>query len=583
MNTKKKHEFLKIKDYVFNKQGVNSIEALYESDQRILNVKTDEIIDKIKYHSQKKSTFINVGDYDVDGITSSFCLQEILKALGVDIKNFSFRHPKREEGYGLKDVLTSELISKSPDIVILYDNGITAVENVKRLTDEGIDVLIIDHHQLREDGIYPESCTILNPEVFPSQADFQHYCTAGLMFKIAEKLFISKQMSPDSFCKVKSFAAIGTVGDMVPMIKENRRIVIEGLKTLTKKKGRTVGLEALLKKFYLTFSINEKDIGFKVAPCLNALGRIEKDGAKKTYDIVSFDDNSEEGLIKAEENAEYIISKNNERKDLVAKHLEEVLNQAESQKDDKIIICKILDIPEGIIGILAANIVEKYGSAAIVFTNTEKELKGSGRAPENSFHLKNFLNELSPLIIGFGGHEGAAGLSVSFELFDEFVKKAKEKSEEKEFSFEKKDKNVYFYDFEMPAKYIVPCAKELQKFAPYGQGFPEPIFLLNDVEIEDFEYFEKNKTLVKGILKKELSFNEKCFGLNFKDSEIFSKYSKVTMNVLSTIEMREKFKENEYLFFFNDFEIIDSEKIEVKAKIDKKERKSQILSILSEI
>lgn len=324
------------------------------------------------------------GDYDADGITGSTILYRTLTLLGHDKVNVIL--PKRfSEGYGL----SLKAVSMIKDgLLITVDNGITAVDEIKAAKEKVLDVIIIDHHLLRDDGILPEANIIVDPKAIEG-SDFSDYCGAGLAYKLAQIMieddFILKQLN--------SLAAIGTIADVMPLIHDNRNIVIDGLKFINERKV-PIGLNILLDELDF-LKTDEHDIAFKIAPIINASGRMRDDGAMLAFNLIAHDSDSLEVLAKN------LININEERKNSVREGLE--LCEKKISED-----CLFGDNPlviyttnaesnifqEGIIGILAGKMAEKYKVSTFVLTESNGVLKGSGRS-YGSVHLKNLLDEIN--------------------------------------------------------------------------------------------------------------------------------------------------------------------------------------------
>lgn len=575
-----------IEEYICKNLSISSIDELNVLCRYSLN---KEAYDAVHYllEKHKNSPIIAVGDYDVDGITSACEWGLIFKEIG--ITNYSFRFPKRmSEGYGLSDKIVNEVLERKPSLVILFDNGITSVEAVSTLRDAGIDVLIVDHHIKRDDGKIPCANYIINPHVIDNQSDFIDYCTAGLVYKIAEGYNLSKK----TMDKILSFAAIGTVSDLVTIVKDNRQIVKAGLKTLTSMSGRTTGLYYLLKKLYLAYNCNEDDIGYKIGPCINAYGRLDDNGAEFVFKALSIDDvNMKE---EAERLANVIFEKNEERK-LLVKHFIPIIEKQikeTNQEDAQVIIACGNDIPEGIIGILAGHITEKYKNVAIVFSKTENGiLKGSGRAYQGTLHLKDTLDKCKDTIIKFGGHEGAAGLSVKEEMYSAFCNKIKIVALESAF---KADHNTY-YDFEIEADNIPSIADKLYNYAPFGMGNPNPVFYIKNYKSAKFEFFEKNKAVCK------ITDKNGVVGFSLENGEDFKDLGGIVLNAISQIRKLDVYggTETKFLFNENEYETVsisletetkepenpkkEEPKLNSSPKVDRKKELENILNKLKSV
>ena len=274
--------------------------------------------------------------------------------------------------------------------------------------------------------------------------------------------------------KLKSLAAIATVADVMPLVEENRSIVKNGLVNMTKSAGRTAGLGALLKLLDLNFHINEKNIGFKIGPIINAPGRLFDNGAERSFKLIS----NNHSLEEAQEDAAELIKINEERKSIKEKELKIIEQNIVDNCliGDNIFVIYEPELTEGLVGIYAGNIAEKYGVPCFVLTNSDDPeiLKGSGRTAKD-INIKAVLDENSEFLVKYGGHAEAAGISVKMDDFEDFraallksVPKLDETSDD------------VFYDIETSVENMAETLDELAIYAPYGQGNPEIVFLFKD-------------------------------------------------------------------------------------------------------
>lgn len=465
MFIKKREEINEIKDVVSANAGVPIEDFLStEKEYKIKNI--EKAKDIVLEHLHDKITI--VGDYDCDGICASAIMKIAINKLGG--KNVTVRLPKRfSEGYGLSEKIVDEI---DEGLLITVDNGITAFDAIEKAKEKGLTVLLTDHHLPAEDGRIPNADLIINPNAIPDSADFSGYCGAGIAYKICELLLSPKYASLAT--KLKSLAAIATVADVMPLVEENRSIVKNGLVDMTKSAGRTAGLGALLKLLDLNFHINEKNIGFKIGPIINAPGRLFDDGAERSFKLIS----NNHSLEEAQEDAAELIKINEERKSIKEKELKIIEQNIVDNCliGDNIFIIYEPELTEGLVGIYAGNIAEKYGVPCFVLTNSDDPeiLKGSGRTAKD-INIKAVLDENSEFLVKYGGHAEAAGISVKMDDFEDFraailrsVPKLDEASDD------------VFYDIETSVENMAETLDELAIYAPYGQGNPEIVFLFKD-------------------------------------------------------------------------------------------------------
>lgn len=532
MKWKQRNPELKtIRDVVMsNNPGVSEEELL--DDKTIYRIKDIDKIINVLNDAKIKDIFITVvGDYDADGVTSSSEWDDMLNRLGI---RHRIRLPKRHtEGYGLNINIIDEI---DDGILITVDNGIAAIEAIQKAKDKGLFVIIVDHHQpvIDDDGnkILPNADIIIDPHAIDGQADFVNYCGAGLTYKIAEELF---KENPSALNRLSCFAAIGTVADVVELKKDNRKIVKKGLENLLVYKSRTTGLGKLLEQCYINKRITADDIGYSIGPAINACGRLGPPIAPKEADeareIISFNGS----LTTAESMAKDMVAVNRERQMQVraADKMAEQIIEDETMFGDVPLIVYIPDINEGLIGIIAGHLTEKYGVPSIVFTDSHKDitvLKGSGRSV-TSVNLKALLDLCKDDLLGYGGHPGAAGLSIKRGNLDMFREHMQENIGDYDF-----EPAELMYDLEIDESEIETTIEELDKYGPYGQGNPEPIFL-----IRNYRLYPKENSMYKvsGSENEHVRF----FGLSTFANAFFQnqKYIELgqpkNMNLIGTLDV----------------------------------------------
>lgn len=537
-----------IEEVVMKNTGLSKEELL--NDEKEYQIRDVEKVIEVLNRAAEEKTFVTViGDYDTDGVTSSSECELMLKAKNIPHR---IRLPKRHlEGYGLNEKIIDEI---EAGIVLTVDNGIAAIPAIKKAKDKGLYVIVVDHHQPvlnqeTKEVILPEADIIIDPHAVKGQADFKYYCGAGLTYKIAEAWF-----GKDHYImkKLSSLAAIGTVGDVVELKGDNRKIVRNGLTNMLTKEGRTIGLLKLMQTFNLSERVTAEDIGFSISPAINACGRlgapVAPKEAEQPLELLTFSGSFDEAQAMAEEiagrNLDGRLSVNETRKRLVKaadKKAEEIISENAMYGDCPLVV-HVPEINEGIIGIVAGHLLEKYGVPAIVFTNSSKDpnvLKGSGRSIP-SVNLKELLDTCADDLLGYGGHPGAAGLSIASEKLDEFRMHLQENVGEIEY-----EEKGLTYDLEITEKEVETLIPELDKYGPYGQGNPQPVFL-----IKNYKLFPKNSKLyqVSGSEEEHVSFFGLCtkanaFWLNEKYKEIGQpKY----LNIIGTLDVSYYKKEPTY-------------------------------------
>lgn len=412
-----------------------------------------------------------VGDYDSDGINATAIMYWVFAKLGLT-KHLKIRIPKRiSEGYGLNPKIISEI---SSGLLITVDNGIAAHEAIQMAKDKGLAVIVTDHHLPPKDenqkDILPNADIIVDPHIDGDKSEFHDYCGAAIAYAFAREMFPEANLYP-----LLVLASIATVTDVMPLVGANRTLVKDGLVCINKQKN-VPGLNTLIQEMGLSH-IDEYNYGFDIGPAFNAPGRLYDEGAKKVLELLTAkrDDRS------MPYRARNLIATNNVRKGKVR----EAMAVAESLVTSERPIC-IYDssFEEGIVGIIAGKLTEKYNTPSVVFTDgSNGGMKGSARSTAN-IHLKNRLDAMkNDGMFGYGGHAGAAGIKLfnakDFEAFKkEFVKTV---------GTEKIVATDIMYDLELAENDIGLAIKELKTYAPYGEGNPKPVFHMT-VKIPQNEY-----------------------------------------------------------------------------------------------
>lgn len=356
-----------------------------------------------------------VGDYDADGMNASAILYDAiisyLKANSLaEYAEVSVRLPRRySEGYGLSKKIIDESES---GLIITVDNGIAAIDAIKKAKDKGIDVIILDHHLSGEE--LPCADIIVDPHC-EGMSTFKHYCGAGLAYRFAEMLITNK----DLLDKLLVLAGIATVADVVPLIGANRCLVRQSLKLINRGIA-TSGVLALVRKMRLE-KITAEDYGYKIGPVCNASGRLLDDGAMDIFHLLSqeldvFALDYDEQLLKLHALADTVIERNVDRRRITEEALErsDALISQQCLADDAVYIIYDTQVSEGVMGIVAGKLAEKYMRPVIVFAHAQdgEKLKGSGRTYGN-IHLKNqVLDPCKEYFFAYGGHAGAAGMTI---------------------------------------------------------------------------------------------------------------------------------------------------------------------------
>jgi len=432
-----------------------------------------------------------VGDYDIDGVCSTYILYQALKRLG---GNVDYAIPDRiKDGYGINESMIRAAAEDGIDTILTCDNGISAFSQIQTAKEFGMTVIVTDHHEVPADGereILPPADAVIDPKQRSCSYPFPEICGAVVAYKLVQALYEESGVSREEWLELLEFAAIATVGDVMKLQDENRMIVKYGLKKLGHTKN--LGLRKLAEKTNLDLSsITAYHIGFVIGPCLNAGGRLQT--AKLALSMLLAKDEET-----AEELAQELKDLNDMRKDMTEHWTAEAKVLADTQyRNDKVLVIFLPDCHESLAGIIAGRLREYCQKPAIVLTRSEEAVKGSGRSIE-SYHMFQKLSEVKDLMLKFGGHPMAAGLSLLEENIDEFRRELNERSGLTEEDFKAK----LWIDVPMPIDYINErLVEELKILEPFGQGNEKPLFAQKQVRIRSCRVIGKNKNVVKLVLE----------------------------------------------------------------------------------
>ena len=450
-----------------------------------------------------------VGDYDIDGVCSTYLLYRALTEIGAYA---DYEIPDRiRDGYGINESIIRQAAEDGIDTILTCDNGIAATAQIRLAKELGLTVLITDHHDImKEEGveILPPADAIINPKQMACHYPYPEICGGLVAYKLVQALYEAYSISQEKWLEMLEFAAIATVGDVMKLQDENRIIVKEGLKRMGQTKS--LGLRKLIEKNNLDEdNITAYQIGFVIGPCLNAGGRLHT--AKLALSLL---------LSESEEEADRMALElkdlNDQRKTMTRQGTEEAVEQVEAlYKDHKVLVVYLPSCHESLAGIIAGRLREQYQKPAFVLTDGEEGVKGSGRSIE-TYHMFDALVEVKELLSKFGGHPMAAGLSLKKENVDEFRRRLNENAKLGEEDFIKK----IWIDVPMPLEYInEPLIEELDLLEPFGQGNEKPLFAQKGLSIRSVRVMGKNRNVVKFSLASEKGMP--MDGLLFADGDSF--------------------------------------------------------------
>lgn len=429
-----------------------------------------------------------IGDYDIDGVCSTYILYTGLRALGMRV---DYDIPDRiRDGYGLNIKLIERAAEEQVDTILTCDNGIAAVEEIERAKACGLTVIVTDHH---EPGHYadgseklPPADAVVDPKREGSRYPFHDICGAVVAWKLIGLLFVRCGTELREWEALLPFAAIATVGDVMPLKKENRVIVREGLRAVSG--CGNPGLRALLELCGLDQRrLTAYHIGYVIGPCLNAGGRLES--AKVGLRMLLEKDPSEAHRL-----AKHLKELNDERKQVTMDGLKEAEAQLDGGKEG-VLVVYLPDCHESVAGIIAGKLKERCYRPSIVLTNcSDPELvKGSGRSIEG-YHMFQALEAVSDLLVKFGGHPMAAGLTLRREDIGALRQRLNQNAALTEEQLTEK----LWIDLALPFSHTSEAlVEELARLEPFGQGNEKPVFAQKNVRILSLRVFGKNRNVIK--------------------------------------------------------------------------------------
>ena len=458
----------------------------------------DKFVDIITKKIEEHKPVRIIGDYDIDGICSIYILFCGLKAAGADV---DYVVPHRiNDGYGINEHLIDNAINEGIDTIVTCDNGIAAYNQVRYAKDNGITMIVTDHHdvpfEIKDDKkvyIVPPADAVINPKQADCDYPFKLLCGAGVAYKLISLLYDRLGLDKKELEDYIEFMAIATVGDIVDLIDENRIVVKYGLKHIAHTKN--TGLRALIEECQLDINnISSYHIGFVIGPCLNASGRL--DTARQAIELMLCKDNE-----KAHNMAKELIVLNNERKSMTEQETQKAIELVENTGllKDRVLVIYLKDCHESIAGIIAGRIKERYYRPTFVITNAEDGAKGSGRSIEG-YNMYEEINKCKNVLTKYGGHPMAAGLSLAISDIDIFRKMLND-------NVILTDEDLIpkmWIDVPMPVSYAnIRLVNQLKLLEPFGKGNEKPVFADRNLYVKTASVIGKNKNVLRCQLETE--------------------------------------------------------------------------------
>lgn len=433
-----------------------------------------------------------IGDYDIDGVTATYILLKGFKRLGANVDTYI---PDRvADGYGIHDHLIKKAMEDGIDTIVTCDNGISASSQITYAKELGMTVVVTDHHEVpftdTEEGrtyILPPADAIINPKQADCTYPNKNICGAVVAMKLVFALYEKYRLPEEEKEDFLEPAAIATVGDIMDLQGENRILVKEGLARLPFTKNK--GLKALIRAIGLEDQkITSYDIGFRLGPCINASGRL--DTAMRSLALLQSEDEEEAAKLAGD-----LKALNDSRKALTEKGTEKAYKLIESSnlKNDRVMVVFLPECHESLAGIIAGRIREKYHKPTFVLTRGEKSLKGSGRSTEN-YSMYEELVKCDSLLVQYGGHPMAAGLSIEEENVEKFRQTLNDNCTLTEEDMIPK----IVIDVPMPISYInEELVEQLSILEPFGKGNTKPLFAQKNLRVLKVEIYGKTRNTVK--------------------------------------------------------------------------------------
>ena len=430
-----------------------------------------------------------IGDYDIDGVCSTYIL---LKGFHRAAGNgqIDYEIPDRiRDGYGINESIIRQAAEDGIDTLVTCDNGIAALKEISIAKQLGMTVVVTDHHEVPVDAygqILPPADAVVDPKQDGETYPYHEICGAVVAWKLINVIYEDLGIPEHEWMELLEFAAIATVGDVMKLQDENRLIVKYGLKKIGSTKN--TGLRMLVEKNNLDINnLIASHICFVIGPCLNACGRL-KSAKVALRMLLEQDPDRVSGL------ADELKELNDVRKDMTAKGETEAIEQVERfYMSDKVLVVFLPECHESLAGIIAGRLREHFHKPSFVLTRGEQSAKGSGRSIE-AYHMYQGLCEVSDLLVKFGGHPMAAGLSIEESDIDEFRRRLNENAKLTEDDFVPQ----IWIDVPMPFEYVnEKIVDELKGLEPFGQGNEKPLFAQKSLTIRNVRVLGKNRNVVK--------------------------------------------------------------------------------------
>jgi single-stranded-DNA-specific exonuclease len=513
----------------------------------------DKAIERTVTAIRKKELIGILGDYDVDGATSTAILGQYFRSLKI---NFETHIPDRKkEGFGPNEEAFLKFKTKGVNLIFTVDCGTLSYSPIDYANNKNINVIILDHHQSEMN--LPNAYAIVNPNRFDDKSDLNYLCAAGVCFLFLIALnkrlrdkdwFKFNNIQEPDLLKILDLVSLGTVCDVVPLIGLNRAIVKQGLKVLKKKEN--LGLKTLIELNNIESNITSYHLGYVLGPKINAGGRIGKSShgvnlllncnPKETYKLAS-----------------ELNAYNKERQLLEGELLKKVLNSDTHNKTDPVIVLYGENWHEGIIGIIASRVKEKFNKPTIIISVSSKVGKGSARSIYGFDIGSTIINAVQAgLLIKGGGHKMAGGFTININKIEEFKQFVFKKF--KSINMNLEDKRIYYFDTQIaPSAVNIDFFEKINILAPFGSGNIEPRFLIEDLKVVNSKIVGEKH--IKSVLLGSDSSILKTISFNSVDSDLSSyllKKNTKNFNIVGKLSLNEWRGQKNVEFIIDDISVI---------------------------
>lgn len=459
----------------------------------------ESAVDVIRQALDEGKKITVYGDYDCDGVTSTAMLYGYLDAMGAEVEYYI---PDRSEGYGMNIPALEKILDQGTELIITVDNGVSAVEEAEYIRQRGAQLVITDHHQPPQE--LPVCAACVNPHRQDDNSPFKELCGAGVVLKLLCALEEDEEFVMEQYAEL---AAVGTIGDVMPLVGENRYIVRRGIEDI--RASQNIGIDRLLRTAGVSpESVDATTVAFSICPRINAAGRIA--AADKAVQLLMADSPEQAGLLSEELNL-----MNENRRAEEARIMEDVSRQLES--DPSILRERVLVVSgegwhHGVIGIVAARMLEKYGKPVLMISVENGEARGSARGVDG-FSIYKLLDRCSRVLTKFGGHPKAGGFSLPADRVEDFRQMVYAFCRE---CYPKMPEYTVSADMEITGDLLTEEAlNSLSQLEPCGEGNQRPVFLLRNCTVESKRALKDGRYTSFELRSGGVKLKALCFGIPF--------------------------------------------------------------------